>query len=108
MLLDSLNDDNSFERRNEEILKRYEEESGDNVFDELIASIRRMSEILGKSPEVIVLNYDKFGEWFKWCQENDWDFTDIGGIAVAVNKDSPASVAFIGEKNAEYLKRINK
>lgn len=108
MLYDSLSNDNSLEYRLKKIKEKYEDKAGESILDNLIRRIENMSIIGGSEPEVILMNYEQFKEWFQWCSENDWDFTNIAGIEVVLDRDSIAPVAFIAEKNEAFLNKLKE
>lgn len=90
----------------EKMREKYRDRERLSTFERVTLSISEVTDVIGEVPEVIVMNEAMFKEWFVWCRENDYDFTNVAGVEVILDKESPAPLSYIIEKNQELLKRM--
>ena len=90
----------------EKMREKYGDRERLSTFERVTLSVSDITDVIGEVPEIVVMNEAMFKEWFVWCSENDYDFTNVAGVEVILDKESPAPLSYIIEKNHELLKRM--
>lgn len=79
-----------------------------NIKERIAHSLTNIERIIGKTPEVIVLNKKTFEEWFDYCEEKGIDPITFAGIEIIIDPDDPCPYSFIATKNEEVTKKLSK
>lgn len=66
-----------------------------NAYDRLTQAVDRYQKTDPRDeiPKALILNKEMFTEWFHWCKRNNWNYKELHGVQIVLDKKAPFKVA---------------
>lgn len=79
-----------------------------SVKERIAQALSNIEEIIGKTPELVVLNIPTFEQWYDYCEERGLNPMTFGTVEIIIDPESICPYSFIITKNELVEKRLEQ